>query len=226
MLRVNIYASGIGRRGIKASSIHIGSMRCDTIFLMHDFLVHFVYSFIPIFVAMDIPGLIPVFVSLTQGLSEDETRGVALQALVTALAISLAFLAIGKFIFRVLGITASDFQISGGLLLLMVGMLEIFQSGAPRRVPNAHVGPVPLGTPLMVGPAVLTSLLILVPLRGYGPTLAALAANLLLVGAAFRGSRRVTGWVSEHGLRAVSQVIGLFLAAIAVSMIRRGFQTP
>lgn len=190
-----------------------------------DFLVSFGYAFIPIFVAMDIPGLVPVFVSLTQGLTPRETRRVALQALLTALVISIAFILVGKFIFRVLGITASDFQISGGLLLLMIGMLEIFQAGAPQRPPSPHVGPVPLGTPLMVGPAVLTSLLILVPLRGYAATLAALAMNLLLVGSAFRGSRLITQWVGEHGLRAVSQVIGLFLAAIAVSMIRRGWQT-
>ena len=119
---------------------------------MHTFLINCVYTFIPIFVAMDIPGLVPVFVSLTQGLSARQTRRVALQALFTALVISLAFLAVGKFIFRILGITSSDFQIGGGLLLLVIGFAEIFQSRTPKRVPNPNVGPVPLGTPLMVGP--------------------------------------------------------------------------
>ena len=189
---------------------------------MHAFLINCVYTFIPIFVAMDIPGLVPVFVSLTQGLSEGQIRRVALQALFTALAISLAFLAVGKFIFQVLGITSSDFQIGGGLLLLVIGVAEIFRSGAQKRIPNPDVGPVPLGTPLMVGPAVLTSLLILVPLRGYTSTLVALMANLILVGGAFHASRRLITWAGEHVLGAVSQVIGLFLAAIAVSMIRRG----
>ena len=192
---------------------------------MKTFAIHFIYTFIPIFVAMDIPAVVPVFVSLTQGLSEDQTRRVTVQALATALAISLAFLAVGKFVFRVLGITPSDFQMAGGLLLLMVGVREVLNSETPARVPNPNVGPVPLGTPMMVGPAVLTSLLILVPLRGYTATVSALIANLVLVGLSFGGSRRVTAIFGVHGLRAVSQVIGLFLSAIAVSMIRRGWQT-
>jgi multiple antibiotic resistance protein len=193
---------------------------------MTEFWINFTYTFIPIFVAMDIPGLIPIFVSLTEGLPPLQTRRVAYQALATAFAISVIFILVGKFVFRVLGITISDFQIAGGLLLLMVAMLEIFRGGAPARTPSPDVGPVPLGTPLMVGPAVLTSLLIMIPLRGYTATLTALVVNLLLVGAAFRGSRRVTEKLGIHGLRAVSQVIGLFLAAIAVSMIRRGWSHP
>src|SRR5687768_16170037 len=127
------------------------------VIVMENFAVQFIYAFIPIFVAMDVPGLVPVFVSLTQGLTQEESRRVAYQALGTALAVSVAFLLVGKFIFRVLGITVSDFQIAGGLLLLMVGMLEIFQGGALKRAPSLHSGSVPLGTPLMVGPAVLTS---------------------------------------------------------------------
>jgi multiple antibiotic resistance protein len=189
---------------------------------MHEFGTNFIYTFIPIFVAMDIPGLVPIFVSLTEGLPPVQTKRVALQALMTAFAISLLFILIGKSIFKIIGITISDFQIAGGLLLLMVGMREIFQGGGPPRVPNPNVGPVPLGTPLMVGPAVLTSLLILIPLRGYTATLSSLIVNLILVGMAFRQGERLTKWFGAHGLRAVSQVIGLFLAAIAVSMIRRG----
>lgn len=192
---------------------------------LSDFWINFVYAFIPIFVAMDISGLIPIFVSLTRGLPDHQIRRVALQALGTAMAISIAFLGVGKFIFQVLGITVADFQIAGGLLLLMVGMLEIFHGGATEmRLPNPDVGPVPLGTPLIVGPAVLTSLLILVPLHGYPATLTALFVNLLLVGAALHEGRQLVRLVGDQGLRAVSQVIGLFLAAIAVSMIRRGWQ--
>src|SRR3982750_4705569 len=127
---------------------------------MSHFWTNFSYAFIPIFVTMDIPGLVPMFVSLTQGLPPEQTRRVALQALFTAFAISVVFVIIGKAVFRFLGISISDFQMAGGFLLLMVAMREIFQGGAPRAVPNPNVGPVPLGTPLMVGPAVLTSLLI------------------------------------------------------------------
>lgn len=184
----------------------------------------FLYTFIPIFVAMDITGMIPVYLSLTRGLSEEEKRRVSLQALVTSFVISVAFIAVGRWIFQVLGISVADFEIAGGLLLLVLAIVELLSRGPRESVPDAHVGPVPLGIPIIVGPAVLTSLIILIPLRGYGVTLAALLANLVLVSVAFHQSRRLIQWFGEDGLRAASKVIILFLAAIGVSMIRRGFQ--
>lgn len=185
----------------------------------------FAYTFIPIFVAMDVSGLIPLYLSLTKGLSNPQRHRVSVQALFTAFVISVLFIAIGRLIFRVIGITVADFEIAGGILLLVLGIMEMVRSDAPELVSGMDVGPVPLGIPLIVGPAVLTSLIILVPLRGYGVTLVALIANLLIVLFAFRQSHRLIKIFSEHGLRAVSQVISLFLAAIAVSMIRRGIQT-
>jgi multiple antibiotic resistance protein len=185
----------------------------------------FIYTFIPIFVAMDIGGNIPVFLSLTKGLTDEERNRVNLQAVITAFLISAVFITIGRFIFRVLGISAADFEIAGGALLLVFSIVEMLHIGGEKRVPSAHVGPVPLGTPLIVGPAVLTSLLILIGLRGYFVTFTALSANLLLVGLCFWQSRQVIRAVGEDGLKAISQVVSLFLAAIAVSMIRRGIQS-
>ena len=184
----------------------------------------FLYTFIPIFVAMDVSGLIPVYLSLTKGLSTEELRRVNLHAFITAILISVLFIAVGHWIFDLLGITVPDFEIAGGLLLLVLAIVELVGGGMKERLPNAQVGAVPLGTPLMVGPAVLTSLIILIPLRGYELTLLSLVLNLLIVAIAFRLSRRLVQWIGENGLRATSQVISLFLAAIAVSMIRRGVQ--
>ncbi len=173
---------------------------------------------------MDIGGLVPVFLSLTKNLSDEEKRIVSLQAIGTALIIGVLFLAVGRLVFRVLGISEYDFEIAGGLLLLVLAILEMLPNASHERPSNPHVGPVPLGTPLIAGPAVLTSMIILSGLRGTAMTLASLCANLILVGAAFHQSKRLSRWIGEDGLRATSQVISLFLAAIAVSMIRRGFQ--
>lgn len=185
----------------------------------------FVYTFIPIFVAMDVGGLIPVYLSLTRELTPKQRRLVSWQALMTALLISVAFVLAGRLIFRVLGITASDFLIGGGALLLVLAIVDLVRGGQRVSATGLHVGAVPLGTPLMIGPAVLTTLLILISLRGYALTLAALLANLLVAAIAFRLSERLVKWIGQDGLRASSQVVSLFLAAIAVSMIRQGFQT-
>lgn len=190
--------------------------------LSRAFWIDFAYTFIPIFVAMDVSGLVPVYLSLTKGLSDEDRRHVNLQALFTAFLISVLFIAVGKLIFKVLGISVSDFEIAGGILLLVLAIAEMLYGETRTAGPGVHVGAVPLGTPLMVGPAVLTSLIILIALRGYWMTLFALSVNLLIVMIAFSQSRHLVRLIGEQGLRAVSQVISLFLAAIAVSMIRRG----
>jgi multiple antibiotic resistance protein len=188
-------------------------------------LTNFIYSFIPIFVAMDIGGLIPVFLTLTEDLTPMQKRHVSAQALVTSFLISVVFVVAGQFIFNVLGISAADFKIAGGVLLLVFAVVEIVRGEQKIVASGIHVGVVPLGIPLIIGPAVLTSLLILISLRGYGMTLLALMANLVLVGVAFKVSHRLVRLIGRDGLRATSQVVSLFLAAIAVSMIRRGIES-
>lgn len=171
---------------------------------------------------MDVAGLVPVFLSLTHGMADTDRRRVAYQAIMTALLVSWFFLAVGRWIFAVLGISVADFQIAGGLLLLVFAVIEILNRGPRDTTPNLSAGPVPLGIPLIVGPAVLTSLLLLVPLYGYSLTLTALVVNLILVALVLSFTRAIARHVGENGLKAVSQVINLFLAAIGVNLIRRG----
>ena len=171
---------------------------------------------------MDLFGLVPVFLALTHGMSEMERRRVAYQAILTALLVSIFFLAVGTWIFKVLGISLADFQVAGGLLLLVFAVSEILNRSPRDEAPNFTAGPVPLGTPLIVGPAVLTSLLILTPLYGYTLTMSALCLNLALVALMLTFTRALSQGVGKNGLQAVSQVIHLFLAAIGVSLIRRG----
>jgi len=186
----------------------------------------FLHAFIPIFVAIDIAGLVPVFLTLTQGLTVSQQRRVASQAVITALLIGLLFVGIGRWIFKLLGISVADFEIAGGLLLLVFAVVEILQRGPREQLPpNLAAGPVPLGTPLVAGPAVLTALLVLVPSYGYTVTVSVLILNLVLVALALYFSQYVVRVVHENGLRAISQVINLFLAAIGVSLIRRGLES-
>jgi multiple antibiotic resistance protein len=87
-------------------------------------------------------------------------------------------------------------------------------------------GIVPLGMPLIAGPALLTALLILVDTVGLVITLVSLLVNLALVAVAFWNADWFTRWMGRQGLRGVSKIVALLLAAIAVSLIRRGWNTP
>ncbi|MBI5643355.1 MAG: MarC family protein, partial [Deltaproteobacteria bacterium] len=89
---------------------------------------------------------------------------------------------------------------------------------------TAGVGIVPIGTPLIAGPAALTTLLMLSDLYGFKVTLAALIVNLFIIWLVLQSSDRIVNAIGEKGALGLSKVISLLLAAIAVMMIRRGLE--
>ncbi|PYJ90269.1 MAG: MarC family protein [Verrucomicrobia bacterium] len=109
-------------------------------------------------------------------------------------------------------------------LCVAVGGRELLSLGTADRGASDDFGVVPLGMPLIAGPALLTALLILVDTVGLVFTLVSLLINLGLVAIAFWNADRVTRWMGRQGLRGVSKIVALLLAAIAVSLIRRGWQ--
>ncbi len=184
--------------------------------------LNFLYTFIPLFVAIDVLGVVPIYLSLIEGLPLASKQRIIWQALLTASGIGLGFILVGQGVFRFLGITVADFQIGGGLILLIFAIMDLLQAEKARRRPSPTMGVVPIGTPLIVGPAVLTTLVMLVDIYGYIMPMLALIVNLLLVGVVFTYAQSVEQWLGEGGTKAISSVINLFLAAIAVMMIRRG----
>lgn len=182
----------------------------------------FVLAFVALFVAMDIVGLLPVYLALTETLPAEVRGRLPLQSTVTASAVGVGFLLLGDALFRILGITVGDFQVAGGLLLLVLAVSDLLSAGTVLPQSRPNLGAVPLGVPLIVGPAVLTTLVVLVQGHGYVPTLVAFAANVLLVFLVLRNAGAVARILGEAGARAVGKVAALFLAAFGVSLIRRG----
>ncbi len=181
-----------------------------------------ILAFIPIFFAVDVIGTLPIFVMLTQGVDRQERSAVIVQSIVTAVCLAVGFIFLGKIVFKLLGITIADFMIAGGFLLFCLAMIDLASPGKERLVPAKDLGVVPLGTPLIVGPAVLTTSLILIDTHGLLPTLLAVLLNIVLAGLAFSCSERLMKLIGEGGARAMSKVTTLLLSAIAVMMIRKG----
>ena len=183
------------------------------------------FAWIPLFVAIDPVGLIPIFLGMTEGIDPVRRRRISHQALATAAVVLVGFMFLGKLTFRVLGITVGDFKIAGGLILFVLASRDLVRTdGRPPVLPD-NFGIVPLGLPLIAGPATLTTLLILMDSVGAGYALAALLLNLLVVALAFYFAEGLGKLIGRTGLRAISKIIALLLAAIAVSMIRRGWQS-
>jgi multiple antibiotic resistance protein len=182
----------------------------------------FILSFIPLFVAIDVLGLVPIFLSLTGKMNPKEKKKLITDATLTALAVSLVFLFGGRMIFNFLGITENDFRVGGGIVLLVLAIVELVFAGEDNRTPQTSVGVVPIGIPLIIGPAVLTTLLIVVDAYGYLAAVIGLLANLFLVWLIFRNSNLIIRIMGEAGSKAFAKVAALFMAAIAIMMIRVG----
>ncbi len=179
-------------------------------------------AFIPIFVAVDAIGVLPIFVSLTRGLEKKEKSRIIIESMLTATLLAVGFIFLGKAVFKILGITIADFMVAGGVLLFCIAIIDLVTTGKKRRVPPKELGAVPLGTPLIVGPAVLTTSLTIIGTYGLWPTLIAVLVNVLIAGLIFSSSSALMKFLGEAGSRALSKVTSLLLAAIAVMIIRKG----
>ncbi len=190
---------------------------------MSAWLENFLKAFIPLFVAIDPIGLAAVFLAMGAGVPVARRKKIATQATWTGGLVALLFLFLGQTIFSALGITVNDFQIAGGLILFILAARDLVHSAAEAPAKLADdFGVVPLGMPLIAGPASITTLILLAQTLGWPVTLVALVANLALVVLAFAYSDWLGRKISATGLRAISKIISMLLAAIAVNMIRQG----
>ncbi len=185
---------------------------------------NFLTAFIPLFVALDPIGLVPIYLGMAQGVPLERRNVVANEAAITALLIAVGFLFLGNFIFKSLGITQSDFGIAGGLILFGLAAQDILASDRRDADARTDFGVVPLGMPIIAGPAMLTTLLTLDASSGRTMTLIALLANLLLVVIALRAAGLFQRLLGLRAMRAFSKLVALLLAAIAVNLVRRGLQ--
>ena len=188
-------------------------------------LQEFGLTFVPLFVAMDAIGVLPILVPLTQDMKPNERSRTVRLAVITALGLGLGFVAIGKGIFLFLGIEVSDFLVAGGLILFLLAAKDLITGKmfeAQASVGADMLGVVPMGTPLVVGPAVLTTLLILIDQYSIVIVLVSFILNLAIAWLLFAQANRVVAFLGQGGVRATSKIVSLFLAAIAIKMIRQG----
>jgi multiple antibiotic resistance protein len=182
----------------------------------------FLLSFIPLFVAIDVLGVVPLFLSLTKDMKREGKKKLITEATFTALAVSVVFLFGGKMVFNYIGITEDDFRVGGGIVLLVLAVNELLFATEKVRNPETSVGVVPIGIPLIIGPAALTTLLIIVDSYGYAAAVISLLVNLFVVWLTFRNSQYVIRFMGRAGSKAFAKVAALFMAAIAIMMIRVG----
>jgi multiple antibiotic resistance protein len=189
---------------------------------MPGWLESLLLTFVPLFIVLDAPGNLPFVISFSQEMDDHERRKMVHIAVATATVVGLAFLFFGQFILNVMGISVGSFAIAGGLILLVLAIKYMITGRLVEVVREEMVAIVPIGTPLLSGPATIATLLLLVGQFPLHVVLISFVLNLLVIWGLFLLGSRIVGFMGQGGLRAVSSVFNLLLAAIAVTMIIRG----
>ncbi|MDD5681157.1 MAG: MarC family protein [Candidatus Omnitrophica bacterium] len=192
---------------------------------MMELLRPYILAFIPMFVAVDAIANIPIFLSLVETASRKQKHRIIIDAVKTSTAVAVIFMCIGKWVFSLLGVTIPDFQIAGGVLLFVLSVRLLFPGAQKDSLMNSHdrdMGVFPLGTPLITGPAVLTTTLMMMNTFGIMPTLVSLILNMGIVWLTLAKASLIMKVIGPSGTRAFSKIMYILLAAIAVMMVRHG----
>jgi len=184
----------------------------------------FLLCFIPLLIAVDAIGNLPIFLGLTAGAPPARLNKIIIQSVITALAVAIIFVIVGKSLLHYMGISIGDFLIAGGALMFILALKDLVAAEGSERPLHDHdtLGAVPLGVPLIVGPGVLAATLVLQAQYGLWMTILATVVNIILAGITFWQSRWIGRILGKAGSKAFSKIASLLLAAIAVMFIRRG----
>ena len=194
-------------------------------------------AFTTMFIILDPPGLAPVFIALTQGMTAHQRRTIAIRACVVSACLMLLFLFLGEAVLGFIGISMDAFRIAGGILLFLTALDMLFQKRQARREENAAEGQAehhddpsvfPLALPLIVGPGAITTIILLAGeaqgAADFGAIAGVLLAVLLITFLAFLAAPAIERILGKTGLNIVTRVLGMLLAALAVQFVLDGLR--
>jgi multiple antibiotic resistance protein len=191
-------------------------------YMMHTLWEAFVLTFVPLFVVLDAPGNLPMVVSLTEGMTSKEKLRVINVASITAVLVGLAFLFFGLFLLKAMGISVGAFAVAGGIILMVLSVKYMTTGHMVDSSREEMIAVVPIGTPLLTGPATITTLIFLNTQFPTYMVLLSFALNMLIAWIIFVAGDKIISFLGQGGIKAVSKVFSLLLAAIAVDLVIKG----
>ncbi|MHB0929153.1 MAG: MarC family protein [Candidatus Nanopelagicales bacterium] len=182
-------------------------------------------ALVTIFVIMDPPGIVPIFMALAQGKTREQRAHIARTATATSLGVIVAFALLGEQVLQYLKISLPALQGAGGLLLLLIALqlLTGAEQTQNEAVNDVSVALVPLGTPLLAGPGAIVATILYSRQADTAPKWVALAAAVLAVHIMIWIAMRFSGFIARlagtGGIMVFSRIMGLLLAAIGVQLL-------
>lgn len=189
---------------------------------MADFWNDFVLTFVPLFIVIDAFGNLPFVCTMCAPMPPRAGRKMVHVSVITATIVGLIFLFFGQLILTVLNISVGSFAIAGGVILVVLSIKFMTTGHMVAIVQEELMAIVPIGTPLTAGPATITTLILLATQFPLYVVLISFALNMVITWVIFLLSSQLSRFLGQGGLKAVSQVFNLLLAAIGVSMVLRG----
>ena len=192
-------------------------------------------AFTTLFVIIDPPGLVPLFIALTQGMTPAQRRSVLIHAVIISFGLMLAFLFVGEALLGFIGISMPAFRIAGGVLLFLTALEMLFQKRQERRQGNADDAVAendddpsvfPLALPLIVGPGAITTIILLAgqatDVLEIAAIIGVLVAVLICVFVFCLASGIIERALGKTGINIVTRILGMLLAALAIQFILDG----
>lgn len=187
-------------------------------------LSDFWLSFIPLFIAFDVFGVLPLYIKFIHKLDDERRRKNLRDSLLTAFFTALLFVVIGSKIMEYLGISIKDFLIAGGIVLFVIAAKDIIVGQSETLKDDEMYGVVPLGVPLLAGPAVLATSIIIRNNYGFLYFFVSLVLNLIICTIVLKFSQYIIKYLGKRFVEAMSKVFSLIIASIAIMFIRKGLQ--
>ena len=195
----------------------------------------FIPSFVTLFVVMDPIGISPLFMALTQRMSAAKRRAVAIRACIIAGVLLTLFAFLGEGVLDFLGISMPAFRIAGGILLLLTALDMLFERRTQRRKDQSEEtesdddpSVFPLAMPLIAGPGSIATVILLAGqgdgLEGVGLALVVMSLVLVIAFVLFNAAPLLERILRETGIKVVTRLLGMLLAALAVQFVLEGLR--
>ena len=195
-------------------------------------------AFTTLFVIIDPPGLAPLFLALTQGMTGPQRRAIAIRASLVAIGILLGFGLFGEALLGFIGISMPAFRVAGGVLLFLTALDMLFERRQKRREdtaeeeeaePDHDPSVFPLAVPLIAGPGAIATMILLVGQTegalGFAALVAVLLAVMAINFAFFMASGLIEHALGKTGINVITRLLGMLLAALAVQFILDGLRS-
>lgn len=193
-----------------------------------------VVQFVVLWAVIDPIGSIPVYLAKTIGLSPDDRRKIARNAIIISAGILLFFLVMGQWLLEAMQIPLSAFQIAGGLVLLLFALSMIFGESKPDQEIKmksnlSELAVYPLAVPSIASPGAMMAVVLLTDNHRYSLsdqfiTGGIMFSILLITYLLFLVANRIQHLIGNAGAAIISRVMGLILCAVAINNILVGLR--